>query len=134
MDIIQLRDYCIAKPGVTESFPFGEQTLVFKVMDKMFAATKIETYTSVNLQSDPEWAQELRASNPLIKPGYHMNKKHWNTVESAIFPDSTLLKEMIDHSYDIVVAKLTKAKKEALKDSTDDVIDAASKVKDTTKS
>mgnify|MGYP000949344062 FL=1 len=115
MDIIQLRDYCIAKPGVTESFPFGEQTLVFKVMDKMFAATKIETYTSVNLQSDPEWAQELRASNPLIKPGYHMNKKHWNTVESAIFPDSTLLKEMIDHSYDIVVAKLTKAKKEALK-------------------
>lgn len=115
MDIIELRDYCIAKPGVTEEFPFGENTLVFKVLGKMFAATNIEEYVSVNLKCDPEWAQELRAQTPLIQPGYHMNKKHWNTVESANFPDTHLLKKMIDHSYDLVVSKLTKAQKEALK-------------------
>ena len=115
MDIVALRDYCIAKPGVTESFPFGEQTLVFKVMGKMFAATNIEQYESVNLKCDPDKAEALRANNPLIKPGYHMNKKHWNTVLSAEFPDTTLLKEMIDHSYELVVSKLSKAQKETLK-------------------
>lgn len=115
MDIIELRDYCLDKPGVTESFPFDSNTLVFKVLDKMFALTNVEHYVSVNLKCDPEWAEELRATTTLIKPGYHMNKKHWNTVESAQFPDSALLRKMIDHSYDLVVSKLTKAQKEALK-------------------
>jgi predicted DNA-binding protein (MmcQ/YjbR family) len=115
MDIVELRDYCLSKTGVTESFPFGENTLVFKVMGKMFAATNVEDYISVNLKCDPEWAETLRSSNALIKPGYHMNKKHWNTVESSMFPDTTLLIKMIDHSYDLVVSKLTKAQKISIK-------------------
>jgi predicted DNA-binding protein (MmcQ/YjbR family) len=115
MDIIELRDYCIDKPGVTEEFPFDQNTLVFKVMGKMFALTNVDHYVSVNLKCDPDWAEDLRANNPLIKPGYHMSKKHWNTVDSSIFPDSKLLYKMIDHSYELVVSKLTKAKKEALK-------------------
>lgn len=115
MDIIELRDYCITKNGVTEEFPFDQNTLVFKVSGKMFAATNVENYVSVNLKCDPEWAEELRASNPLIKPGYHMSKKHWNTVDSSVFPDTNLLRKMIDHSYEMVVSKLTKAQKETLK-------------------
>ncbi len=109
MDIEVFREYCLSKKGVTEEFPFDEQALVFKVMGKMFALTNVDTFASVNLKCDPEWAMELRETYPAIKPGYHMSKKHWNTMEM----DGTLLDafilQLVDHSYDLVVAKLPKA-------------------------
>ena len=80
MNIEEYRDYCIAKPGVTEGFPFDEKALVFKVMDKMFALTNITLFESVNLKCDPEKAIELREEYEGINTGYHMSKKHWNTV------------------------------------------------------
>lgn len=108
MDIEQIRDYCLYKPGVTEGLPFDEDTLVMKVGGKMFALFNIEHFTSVNLKCDPERAQELRAENPDIRPGFHMNKKHWNTVVvNAGVPDDLVL-ELIDHSYKLVFASLPK--------------------------
>lgn len=117
MNIEEYREYCLAKKGTTESFPFDEQTLVFKVMGKMFALCGLErTPTSINLKCDPEWAIELREEYSDIVAGYHMSKKHWNTVtiEDSELSD-TFIKELIDHSYDLVVAKLKKADKEVLK-------------------
>ncbi len=118
MDIISIRDYCIRKPGVTESFPFDNRTLVFKVMDKAFALLDVEWEEhTVNLKCDPEYALELRANYPeCVKPGYHMNKKHWNTVNFSGGLPVSLLQSLIDHSYDLVVAGLTKQKQAALKD------------------
>ena len=80
MNIEEYRDYCLAKPGVTEGFPFDHKVLVFKVMGKMFALTDVDSFESVNLKCDPERAQELRASYPGIIPGFHMHKASWNTV------------------------------------------------------
>ncbi|WP_026450214.1 MmcQ/YjbR family DNA-binding protein [Aequorivita capsosiphonis] len=110
MNIEQFREYCIAKKGVTESFPFGEQTLVFKVMDKIFALAGLDTHpATANLKCDPERAIELREEyDGLIVPGYHMNKKHWNTVELERNLSPKLLTELVDHSYDLVVKSLTK--------------------------
>jgi predicted DNA-binding protein (MmcQ/YjbR family) len=114
MNIEEYRNYCIAKPGVTESFPFDETTLVFKVMNKMFALTGIELFASVNLKCDPEKAIELREEYEGIKPGFHMSKKHWNTVTIESDVDTELLFSLIDHSYELVVSKLTKKQKEEL--------------------
>lgn len=110
MNIEEFREYCISKKGVTESFPFGEDTLVFKVMDKVFALAGLDKHpTTVNLKCDPERAIELREEyDGLIIPGYHMNKKHWNTVEIEGNLPSKLLLELIDHSYDLVSKNLTK--------------------------
>ncbi len=110
MNIEQFREYCISKKGVTESFPFGEETLVFKVMGKMFALTGLETNpASANLKCDPERAIELREEyDGLIIPGYHMSKVHWNTVELERNIPQELVLELIDHSYDLVVKSLTK--------------------------
>ncbi|MGO3181202.1 MAG: MmcQ/YjbR family DNA-binding protein [Aequorivita sp.] len=110
MNIEEFRAYCISKKGVTESFPFGEDTLVFKVMDKVFALAGLDKHpTTVNLKCDPERAIELREEyDGLIIPGYHMNKKHWNTVEIEGNLPSKLLLELIDHSYDLVAKSLTK--------------------------
>ncbi len=109
MNIEEFRDYCLFKKGVTESFPFGEDTLVFKVMGKMFALVGLEKHpASANLKCDPEWAIELRETyDGLIIPGYHMSKVHWNTVELENLPQDLLL-ELIDHSYTLVVKSLTK--------------------------
>lgn len=108
MHIEAFRDYCLAKPGTTEEFPFDQNTLVFKVKGKMFALTNVDEFQSVNLKCDPERALELRASFPGIRPGYHMNKKHWNTVEmDGSVPDS-LFRELIDHSYTLVRSSLTR--------------------------
>ena len=113
MDIEQLRDFCIAKKGVTEHFPFDEVTLVFKVMHKMFALTSLDKWEKgeqkINLKCDPEKALELREEYDGINPGWHMNKRLWNTVlvNSADVSDE-LLKELINHSYDLVVNGLTK--------------------------
>ena len=106
MNIESFRAYCLAKNGVTEEFPFDEQTLVFKVMGKIFALADVDLFESVNLKCDPERAIELREQHPEIIPGYHMNKKHWNTVAMSGALADTFLKELIDHSYELVVAKL----------------------------
>ena len=111
MNIEQLRDYCLSKKGVTEAFPFDETTLVFKVSGKMFALTSLKGWEegtpSINLKCDPDYAQELRATYESIQPGYHMNKKHWNTVQlnqEALNPNFII--KLINHSYDAVVKSL----------------------------
>ncbi|MBO9702702.1 MAG: MmcQ/YjbR family DNA-binding protein [Sporocytophaga sp.] len=114
MNIEDFRSYCLAKKGVTEEFPFGEETLVFKVMGKMFALTDVDLFASVNLKCDPEEAEQLRESYPAIQPGYHMNKKHWNTVDMDGSLDDKFICGLIDQSYDLVVKGLTKTQKELL--------------------
>ncbi len=116
MNLEQLRKYCLSKDGVTEGFPFGSETLVFKVMEKIFAITSLNNSLSVNLKCDPELAIEFRERyNEAVEPGYHMNKKHWNTVNfEGRIPDKELLK-MVDHSYELVVKGLSKIQKEKLK-------------------
>lgn len=108
MNIEQLRDYCLAKPGVDEKFPFDETTLVFRVKSKMFALAGIENFEFVNLKCDPEKAQELRARYVEIKPGYHMNKEHWNSVYVNGSLNLDLVFSLIDHSYELVVNSLSK--------------------------
>ena len=114
MNIEEYREYCSQKKGVTEEFPFGEETLVFKVMGKLFALTNVGDFASINLKCDPERALELRESYPGIVAGYHMNKKHWNTVSTDGSVPYPLLVELIDHSYDLVVSGLTKKLKDEL--------------------
>lgn len=115
MNIEYFREYCLAKKGVTEEFPFDEKTLVFKVMNKMFALTGIDTFASVNIKCDPEKAIELREQYDSVIPGYHMSKKHWNTVKIDGTISDKLILEWLDHSYDLVVSGLTKKLKEELK-------------------
>jgi predicted DNA-binding protein (MmcQ/YjbR family) len=117
MDIETTRQYCLAKKGVTESFPFDDETLVFKVMNKMFALMSLERLPfSVNLKCDPEQAIELRATHEEVQPGYHMSKKHWNTVNFEGSLSTSELQELIDHSYDLVVASLPKKTQRTLKE------------------
>ena len=106
MNIEEFRNYCLLKPGVTEDFPFNATTLVFKVSGKMFALTDLEGDFSVNLKCDPERAIQLRERYPAIVPGYHMSKKHWNTIVIDGSVDNDLLLELIDHSYNLVVSGL----------------------------
>ena len=115
MDIESFRNYCLNKKGVTEEFPFDNNTLVFKVCGKMFALTDVDAFESINLKCDPEEAVLLREQYPAVVPGYHMNKKHWNTVMMDGAVGDRLLMQWIDHSYDLVVQKLPKAQKEQLK-------------------
>jgi len=115
MNIEEYRDYCIKKPGVTEGFPFDNKTLVFKVMNKMFALTSVEDFVSINLKCDPELAIELRDQFHSVKPGFHMNKKHWNTVENEGDITDKKIFELTDLSYNLVVKGLTKKLKEELK-------------------
>lgn len=116
MDIETVRNYCLNKKQVTESFPFDDKTLVFKVAGKMFALVGLErTPSSVNLKCDPEKALELREHYPeIIVPGYHMSKKHWNTVLLNHKLPEEMYKELIDHSYDLVVAGLPKKVRDTL--------------------
>ncbi len=116
-DIETFRAYCIAKKGVTEELPFGDDTLVFKVMGKMFALCGINNDPfSMNLKCDPEQALLLREQYDAVRPGYHMNKLHWNTV----IVDGTIpvkaLKTMVDESYALVVAGLPKKLRAALEE------------------
>ena len=106
MNIEEFREYCLKKKGVTEEFPFDEYTLVFKVKGKMFALTNLEGDWNLALKCDPERAIELREQHSSIRPGYHMNKVHWNTVLMDGSLNERLILELIDHSYDLVVAKL----------------------------
>lgn len=114
MNIETFRSYCLSHKGVTEEFPFGEDTLVYKVMGKMFALTGIEHFESINLKVDPEKGIELRERYPAVQPGYHMNKKHWITVLMDGSISDKLLRLWIDDSYDLVAAGLTKTAKRAL--------------------
>jgi len=116
MNIEYFRNYCILKPGTTEDFPFDESTLAFKVMGKLYALTNIsnERFT-VNLKCDPEYALELRELYEDVIPGYHMNKKHWNTVHFEGSIETKLLCELIDHSYELVIKGLKKSDREFLK-------------------
>jgi predicted DNA-binding protein (MmcQ/YjbR family) len=109
MDLTTFHAYCTAKPGVEETFPFDEQTLVFKVMGKMFALTGLERVPfQMNLKCDPNWAVELREQYPDILEGWHMSKKHWNTIIGEADIPAALYRKMIDHSYDLVVKGLSK--------------------------
>lgn len=110
MNIEQIREYCLSKLNVTEGFPFGEQTLVFKVSGKMFATLSLSAESRMNLKCDPERAIELRDHHHYVIPGYHMNKKHWNTVLYDKASDKEM-KEWIDHSYDLVYDSLPANKK-----------------------
>ena len=108
MNIEEIRLFCLAKNAVTEGFPFDKITLVFKVKDKMFALMSLDDDLSINLKNYPEKNIELREHYDAIIPGWHMNKKHWNTVNVLQGISSDLLKQLIDESYDIVVSKLPK--------------------------
>ncbi|MEM9077129.1 MAG: MmcQ/YjbR family DNA-binding protein [Bacteroidota bacterium] len=117
MDVESFRNYCLNKKGVTEEFPFDESTLVFKVMGKMFALVALERLPSqCNLKCDPDRAIELREEHDgLIIPGYHMSKKHWNTLLLDSLPPMLII-ELTDHSYDLVVSKLSKTLREKMLD------------------
>lgn len=114
MYIDELREYCMAKPFVTEGFPFDEDTLVFKVDGKMFALVSLSDPSQVNLKCDPERAVELREQYGSVRPGYHMSKTHWNTVGLQDDLDEAFLMELIDHSYDEVVRGFTRKRRRAL--------------------
>jgi predicted DNA-binding protein (MmcQ/YjbR family) len=111
MDLAEFREYCLNKPGATESTPFGPDVLVFKVGGKMFALAALDDVpTTVNLKCDPDLALDLRDRYEQVRPGYHMNKKHWNTVEIEGGIPGAEVRQMIDHSYDLVVKSLPKSK------------------------
>lgn len=108
MNIETLREYCLSKNHVAESFPFDEETLVFKVMDKIFLLAGLENPDRFNVKCDPERAVSLREEYEEIQPGFHMNKTHWNTVYmNGRLTDSQLI-QMIDHSYELIVKSLPK--------------------------
>ena len=116
MNIEQYRSYCIAKKAVTESFPFDEKTLVFKVMNKMFALSGLDNWEKgeprINLKCNPDKSLELRGEYESINPGWHMNKTHWNSVVADGTVSLKLFKELVDHSYDLIVKSLPKKTQE----------------------
>jgi predicted DNA-binding protein (MmcQ/YjbR family) len=114
VNIESFRAYCLAKPGAEETFPFGPDTLVFKVRGKMFALTNLENFEGVNLKVDPEYGAELRERYEFIIPAYHMNKKHWITVQIRNGVPVQLLRQLIDQSYNLVVSGLSKSEKSSI--------------------
>ena len=114
MNIESFRAYCLAKPGTSESLPFDNQILVFKVADKMFALTDVDLFTSINLKCDPEQAALLREQYEAVQPGYHMNKKHWNTILMDGSVSDVLIKQWTDDSYNLVISKLPQRVRAAL--------------------
>lgn len=109
MNIESLRDYCLSKPGVEETTPFGPDTLVYKVGGKIFLLTGLDEETlSFNVKCDPDVAEELRAQYDCVRPGYHMNKKHWNTIVVDGSVPEKMLRDWIDHSYEIITRKKKK--------------------------
>lgn len=115
MNLETIREYCLRKKGVTEDFPFDQETLVFRVMGKIFLLVGINPVEYINLKADPEKAIEWREQYEGVKPGYHMNKKHWNSVYlDGSVPHKSVF-EMIDHSYELIVNGLKKADREKLR-------------------
>lgn len=123
MDIHQFYEFCLAKPGVTEHFPFDEDTLVFKVGGKMIALSSLSEWENnrpgVNLKCEPDRAEELRAAYDGITPGYHMSKIHWNTVSINRDVPDKMVRELIDHSYELVLGSLTKKLQNEIRQSAD---------------
>ena len=116
MNIEEIRNYCIAKPAVTEGFPFNDTALIFKVIGKMFALLDLsEDSRGITLKCDPELAIELREQHPEVTPAWHFNKQHWNGVNLKGSISNSQLKEWIDHSYAIVAKSLPKSKRETLR-------------------
>ena len=115
MNIEELRDYCLSLKGVSEGFPFDETTLVFKVMGKMFCLTDTEDKFGVALKNEPEKNIELREEFRAVKPGYHLSKKHWNTIEIDGSISDNMLKNFIDESYGLVVMGMPKKRQQELK-------------------
>ena len=115
MSPAELRDHCLAFTGAEETFPFGPRTSVFKVAGKMFALSQLDAESlRVSVKCEPELAEALRAANAAVLPGYHLNKRHWNTViVDGSMPDETV-RDMIEDSYDLVVSKLPAARRRAL--------------------
>jgi predicted DNA-binding protein (MmcQ/YjbR family) len=109
----EIRQYCLSMPGSTESFPFDNEALVFKVEGKMFALLNLGSRKFLNLKCLPEKSVELREDYSFISPGYHMNKKHWNTLDFSQHIPWSLVTELIEHSYSLVKPKLKKEKKPA---------------------
>jgi|TARA_R110000737_G_scaffold33607_1_gene51918 predicted DNA-binding protein (MmcQ/YjbR family) len=114
MTLEEYREYCLQKAGVTEHLPFDINTLVFKVGNKMFALTDINSFSSINLKCDPERAIELREQYSEIIPGYHMNKRLWNTVSTIDSLEDSFILELIDHSYDLILESLPKKTREEI--------------------
>jgi predicted DNA-binding protein (MmcQ/YjbR family) len=114
MDIATFRGLCLAKPGVTEETPFGPDVLVYKVLGKMFALADLPDFESANLKCDPERSADLRERYRGITPGYHMDKRHWNSVASRGDVPDRLLRELIDISYDLVRAGLPRKLRDTL--------------------
>ena len=115
MDLEEFREYCLSKVAATESMPFGEGVLVFKVAGKIFALAALdEIPATVNLKCDPDLALELRDRYEQVQPGYHMNKRHWNTLEIDSGIPEAELRKMIEHSYDLIVRALPKAQRAKL--------------------
>jgi predicted DNA-binding protein (MmcQ/YjbR family) len=114
----ELREWCLARPGAVEEFPFSEGVSVFKVAGKMFALSSLgSSPLEVSAKCDPELAEDLRQTYPAIRPGYHLNKRHWNTITlDGSVPDATVI-QLLEDSYDLVVAGLPRAKREAVKGS-----------------
>ncbi len=114
MNIEEIREYCLEKKGVTECFPFNETVLVFKVMNKMFLLSDLNK-SGITLKNEPEKNIELREEYADVIGAFHMNKKHWSTVQYKGFVSTDLIKQLIDESYTIIVKSLTKKKQEELK-------------------
>lgn len=114
MNIENFREYCLSLPFTTEGFPFDNNALVFKVHTKMFALIGVEAGDRANLKCDPERAIELRETYEAAQPGYHMSKKHWNTIHFNQDIDDKLIFELVDHSYELVFKSLPKKVREEL--------------------
>ena len=121
MDIEQLREYCLKKKGTTEDFPFNQDTLVFKVLGKMYLLTSLPKWergeAAINVKADLEYAEELRMGYGSIHPGYHMSKKHWNTIDIYKGELSTdFIFQLVDHSYNMVLKGMSKKMRDSLMD------------------
>ena len=111
----KLRERCLALPGSAETFPFGPQTSVFKVSGKIFAISRLdENPLCVSLKCEPLLAEQLREAHPAVRPGYHLNKRHWNTVIIDGSLPERMIGDMIEDSYDLIVSKLPRACRRAL--------------------
>lgn len=115
MDAARLKRHCLSFPGSAETFPFGHETSVFKVAEKIFAISRLAgAPLEVSLKCDPLLAEQLREAHPAVRAGYHLNKRHWNTVTLDGSIADQLLKDMIEDSYDLVVSRLARSRRRAL--------------------
>lgn len=119
MNRAELRSYCLSKPAAVEDFPFGDEVAVIKVMGKMFALLPVDGPPHISLKCDPDWAVLLRQSYASVTPGWHLNKRHWNSIEVDGSVSLDEICEMIDHSYDLVVKNLPRSEREKLKKLSD---------------